>query len=221
MWQWTKAEAEFKRAISLNPNYPTVHHWYAFYLMTTRQFDEAWKEATRAHELDPLSTIIGNGLAYTYLCKNDVNSAVEQCQKMIELDPNVPAPHETLGIAYLKEQRDEAALAEFQKEVEISKRSSPSLRALGYFYAVTGNRAEALRIVKELEERYTRRESIGWYIASVYAGLGDRDRAFAWMEKDFQQHSAQLSTITWFFTIGDLRSDPRYADLVRRMGLQP
>jgi tetratricopeptide (TPR) repeat protein len=221
MWRWAEAEEEYKRAIDLNPNYPTAHHWFASYLMIKRQFDEAMRESKRAQELDPLSPIISNNLAYAYLLKNDVNSAIEQCQRIIELDPNFPAAHETLGIAYLKQRRDEEAISEFQKAVELSKKASYFLRGLGYCYAVTGRRAEALQIVKELEDRYARREAIGWYVASVYAGLGDKDQAFAWLEKDFQQHSALLTTMTWFFTVGDLRSDPRYANLVRRMGLKP
>ena len=78
-----------------------------------------------------------------------------------------------------------------------------------------------MAILKELEEKYARREAIGQYLAGVYAGLGDKDQAFAWLEKDFQQRSGPLPFITWWFNFEDLRSDPRYADLVRRMGLQP
>ena len=92
---------------------------------------------------------------------------------------------------------------------------------LGYCYAVTGRRAEALSILKELEEKYARREAIGRYLACLYAGLGDKDQVFAWLEKDFEQRSAQLPFITWYFNFDNLRSDPRYLDLVRRMGLQP
>ena len=221
MWRWAEAEREYKRAVSLNPNYPTAHHWFSYYLMTKRHFDDALREAKRAQELDPLAPVISNNVAYAYLLKNDVNSAIEQCQRMIELDPNFPVAHETLGIAYLKQRRDEEAIAEFQKAAGLSNKSSYFLRGLGYCYAVTGRSAEALQIVKELEERYARHEAIGWYVASVYDGLGDKDQAFAWLEKDFRQHSALLTTITWFFTVVDLRSDPRYADLVRRMGLTP
>jgi hypothetical protein len=78
-----------------------------------------------------------------------------------------------------------------------------------------------LPILKELEEKYVRRESIGQYVADVYAGLGNKDQAFAWLERDFQQHSGRLPDITWWFTFDDLRGDPRYADIVRRMGLTP
>jgi hypothetical protein len=102
----------------------------------------------------------------------------------------------------------------------LSERASEDLSALGYCYAITGRRDEALAILKKLDERYARRESLGIYLAIVNAGLGDKE-ASAWLEKDFQQRSSVLAYITWWFPLEDLRSDSRYADLVRRMGLSP
>jgi len=222
LWRWAEAEAEFKRAISLNPNYPTAHHWFSLYFGIKRQFDDEMREIKRAQELDPLSPIISVNVAAVYLLKNDLNSAVEQCQRIIELDPSFPEAHGLiLGFAYLKQRRYEEATAEFQKAVELSGRAGRYLSFLGYYYAVTGKRAEALRILKELEEKYARREATGQHLAGVYAGLGDKDQAFAWLERDFQQRSGTLPYITWWFNFEDLRSDPRFADLVRRMGLQP
>jgi serine/threonine-protein kinase len=220
-WRWEEAEEEIKRAISLNPNYPTAHHWYAYYFYIKRQFDNAMTEIKRAHELDPLSPVISENVANVYLLKNDLNSAVEQCKRTIELDPSFADAHYILGFAYLKQGRNEDATAEFQKAVELSRRAGTYLGNLGYCYAVTGKRAEALAILKELEEKYTKGQSTGQFLAGVYTGLGDKDQAFAWLEKDFQQHSGQLPTITWRLHFEDLRADPRFADLVRRMGLKP
>jgi len=169
----------------------------------------------------PLQDGISENVANVYLLKNDLNSAVEQCQRTIELDPSFADAHYILGFAYLKQGRNEEATAEFQKAVELSRRAGTYLGNLGYCYAVTGKRAEALAILKELEEKYTKGESTGQFLAGVYAGLGDKAQAFAWLERDFQQHSGQLPTITWRLQFEDLRSDPRYADLVRRMGLKP
>jgi eukaryotic-like serine/threonine-protein kinase len=207
-WRWAEAEEEYKRAISLNPNYPTAHHWFSLYFRLKRQFDDAMKEIKRAQELDPLSPVISVNVATIYLLKNDLNSAIEQCKRIIELYPSYPGAHVDLGWAYLKQRRYEEATAEFQKAVELSG-------------AVTGRRSEALRILKELEEKYARREAIGQNLAGVYAGLGYKDQAFAWLERDFEQRSGQLPFITHWFNFEDLRSDPRYADLVRRMGLKP
>ena len=221
LWRWSEAEQEFKRAISLNPNYPTAHHWFVLYFYTTRQFDYAMREIKRAQELDPLSLVISVNVSMVYLLKNDPSSAMEQCQKIIELDPSFPEAHNHLGFAYLKQRRYEEAAAEFQKAVELSARASFYLSHLGYLYAVMGRRPDALRILKELEEKYDGRESIGQYLAGVYAGLGEKDQAFAWLERDFEQRSGVLPNITYRFSFEGLRSDPRYLDLVRRIGLQP
>jgi TolB-like protein/Flp pilus assembly protein TadD len=221
-WQWEEAETEFKRAIELNPNYPTAHHWYSFYLRVVGRLDESMAEIKRAQELDPLSPIIGENVAVTYLKKGELESAIKQCKKIIELDPNFPQVHMTLGFVYQKQGHYPEALAEFQKAVELSGGGGEKLAALGHCYALSGKRSEALAIVKELEEKYTKQESTASYVAWVYAGLGERDQAFAWLEKDYQAHSGTLPyLITIFPDLDVLRSDARYADLLRRMGLQP
>jgi TolB-like protein/Flp pilus assembly protein TadD len=222
MWQWAEAEKEYKRAISLNPNYATGHHWFSIYFRAKGQLDDSLREINRAQELDPLSSVIGQNVAEVYLLKNDFNSAIAECKRIIELDPNFPGAHEELGFAYLKQGRNEEAIAEFQKTVKLSGSTSKNQGDLGYCYAVTGRRAEAQAILKELEEKYARREAIGQYLAEVYAGLGDRDQAFAWLEKDFERRSGnRLPFAKWWFTFDDLRGDPRFADLVRRMDLEP
>ena len=221
LWRWAEAEKEYKRAINLNPNYATVHHWFAIYLYARGQVDEALTEIKRAQALDPLSPIISSNLAIVYLLKNDPSSAIELCKRIIELDPGYPTVREQLGWAYLKQRRYQEATVEFQRAVELSGRASLHLSSLGYCYAFTGKRAEALAILKELEEKYAERKAIAKDLAGVYAGLGNKDQAFAWLEKSFEQRSGELPYITTHFHFDDLRSDPRYANLLRRMGLQP
>ena len=218
-WRWAEAEDELKRAISLNPNYPTAHHFYAYYFYTKRQFDDAAREIKRAHELDPLSPVISENLAAVQILRGDLDSAIEQGQKAIQVDPKFADAHYVLAFAYLKRGRVEEATAEFHKAVELSNRAPTYLGNLGYCYALIGNRAEALGIAKELEEKFSHEESSGLFIAGVYAGLGDKDKAFYWLDQDFQQRSGQLPTVTWRFQFESLRSDPRYADLLRRMSL--
>jgi eukaryotic-like serine/threonine-protein kinase len=221
-WRWAEAEAAFRRAIALNPNYPTAHHWFsASYLTVKGRLDEALKEAKRAQDLDPLSPIISSHLANVYLQMNDVGSTIEHSQRVIELDPRLPNPYNNLGWAFFKQRRYEEAITEIQKSVELSGRSSNNLAALGHVYAIMGKRGETLQILKELEDRYVRREALGMNLASVYTGLGDNDQAFAWLEKDFQQRSGLLPQINSWTSFDAIRSDPRYADLVRRMGLEP
>ena len=221
MWRWAETEEEYKRGVSLNPNYPTAHHWLSLYFRTRGQLDDSLREINRAQELDPLSSVIGQNVAEIYLLKNDLNRAIAQCQRIIELDPNFPGAHDELGFAYLKQRRYQEAIAEFQKTVELSGSASRYQGDLGYCYAVTGRRAEAQAILKELEVRYARHEAVGQYLADVYAGLGDRDQAFTWLERDFERRSGiRLPFIKWWFTFDDLRGDPRYADLMHRMGLK-
>jgi TolB-like protein/Tfp pilus assembly protein PilF len=220
LWQWEQAEEEFKRAIKLSPNYPTAHHWYSLYLLDLGRIDQALAEIKRAHELDPLSPIITTTLTYVYLAEGDVNSSVAQCKRVIDFDPNFPRAHEYLGLGYLKQGLHSEAIGELQKAVELS-RERRQLRDLGYGYAISGKRAEALAVLKELEGKYQKREATGQDLAAVYAGLGDKDQAFVWLEKDFQARSGLLAWIRWTTPFDSLRSDPRHADLLRRIGLQP
>src|SRR5215475_14549042 len=220
LWQWEKAEEEFKRALELNPNYPTGHHWYAIQLLDTGRFDEALTEGRRAQELDPLSLVIGQNVAQAYLARGDINSSIEQARKLIDLDPRYSRTHQQLGIAFLKQGNHSEAIAELRKSVELtSQRDRYAVAALGYGYALAGRRAEASAVLKDLDGMYDRHEALGQDLAAVYAGLGDKDQAFVWLEKDFQAHSGLLVRIRWLSPFESLRGDPRYADLRRRMGL--
>jgi eukaryotic-like serine/threonine-protein kinase len=220
LWRWEEAEQEFKRAIELNPNYPNAHHWYSLCLLDLGRIAEAKAEIKRAHELDPLSLIIGTTVTYAYLAEGDAKFAGAQSKKVVELDPNFSRGHEYLGLAYLKEARYSEAIAELQKAVELSGRERWPLRDLGYGYAISGKRAEAEAIIKELVGKYENGRALGQDLAAVYAGLGEKDQAFAWLEKDFQTRSGLLAWTRWTPAFESLRSDPRYTDLLRRMGFQ-
>jgi serine/threonine protein kinase/Tfp pilus assembly protein PilF len=220
-WQFAEAGKEYKRAIELNPNYPTAHHWYSQYLVTTGRLDEALAEIKRAQQLDPLSTVISAAAASTYRQKGDLDAAIEQCKGIIELDPTFRFAHACLGQVYQKQGRYGEAIGEFRKAVEVTERASENLSALGHCYAISGRRSEAMATLKELEEKYAKRESAAFNLAAVYAGLGEKDQAFAWLEKDFQSRSGTLFQITFLPTFDTLRSDPRFADLLRRMELRP
>jgi serine/threonine protein kinase/tetratricopeptide (TPR) repeat protein len=221
MWQWEEAEKEYRRALELNPNYPTAHHWYSIHLRILKQFDNSMTEIKRAQELDPLSLVIDSNVAMIYLLQGDVNSSIEQSKKVIELNPNYTIGHSYLGLAYLKQQRHPEAITELQKAADLSGRAGEDLANLGLAYGIADQRDQALAILRELEGKYAGREAIGLNLAQVYAGLGEKDQAFAWLEKDFQARSGQLTTIRWYPPFESLRSDTRYADLLHRMGLKP
>jgi TolB-like protein/Tfp pilus assembly protein PilF len=218
LWRWADSEREFKRAIELNQNYATAYHWYSLLLRALGRIDEAALMIRRAHDIDPLSSVITVNVSQLYQFQNNHNASIENMLKVIELDPNYSDSYSTLGLSYLKQGRYSQAVANMEKAVQLSNRASFTLVNLGYGYAVTGKRTEALAIVKELEEKYARKESNGRYVASVYAGLGENDKAFEWLEKDFQT-KADLTWICCEIPFETLRDDPRYKDLLKRMKL--
>jgi serine/threonine-protein kinase len=218
LWQWADAEREFKRAIELDPKYSTAYHWYSLLLKDLGRFDESALMIRRAQEIDPLSSIISLNISEMYQAQNNHNASVENSLKLIELDPNFGDAYNILGTSYLKLGRNEEALTNFEKAAKLLGRASFSLYQLGYGYAAAGKRTEAYAVAMELEERYSRRETSGKYVAAVYAGLGDKDRAFEWLEKDFRNKD-ELGELRWSVQLEPLRSDPRMAELMKRMGL--
>jgi serine/threonine-protein kinase len=220
-WRFAEAGREFKRAIELNPNYPTARHWYSLHLAMMGRTDESIAEVKRTQQLDPLSPIFRTAAAVIYFQKGDLDAAMAQCKAIIELDSNSRFAPMCLGRVYQKQGRYEEAIGEFHKAVEVSGREGENISALAHCYAVSGRRSEAMTTLKELEEKYAKRESAALNLAAVYAGLGEKDLAFALLEKDFQSRSGTLAQITFLPTFDALRSDPRYADLLRRMGLRP
>jgi len=218
-WQFGVAEEEFKRAVELSPKYPTAYHWYSVLLKDLGRNDEAAAMIKRAQELDPLSSVIAVNVSRMYQLQGNHDASIENSLKIIELDPNFGPAYEYLALSYLKRGRNAEAVAAAEKAVDLSNRSGISLGDLGYVYALVGKRAEAIEKIKELEEKYARKEAIGQYVATVYVGLGDQDKAFEWLEKDFQVRNAKLSEIRWQIQFEALHDDPRYKDLLKRMGL--
>jgi TolB-like protein/Flp pilus assembly protein TadD len=219
MWRWAEAEVELKRAIELNPNYPTAYHWYNIILTNSGRYDEAMAVIKRAQELDPLSGIIGVNVGIIHLRKKDPSSAATEFKRIVEFDPNWWGGHFYLGASYLKLGRTEEALTELLKSVEMTNRSGRSIAFLGYAYGLMGRHREAQAIIKELGDKYARREATGQNLAAVYVGLGDKDEAFAWLEKDLQARSGDLVRISWYPPFDSLRSEPRFKDLLKRMGV--
>jgi tetratricopeptide (TPR) repeat protein len=218
-WQWAESEKEFKRALELNPNYPTTYHWYSILLKNVGRNDEAAALIKRAQELDPLSSVIAVNITRMYQLQNNHDASIENSLKIIELDPTFGPAYQYLALSYLKQGRSAEAIGTAEKAVDLTNRSGITLGDLGFVYAATGRRADAIARLKELEEKYTRKEAIGQYIASVYVGLDDKDKAFEWLEKDFQARNGKLAEIRWQIQFEPLRDDPRFKDLIKRIGL--
>jgi serine/threonine protein kinase/Flp pilus assembly protein TadD len=219
LWQFGEAEKEFKRAIELNPNYPTAYHWYSIFLKNVGRNDEAATTIKRAQELDPLSSVIAVNVSRMYELQNNHDASIENSLKLIELDPNFGPAYEYLALSYLKRGRNAEAIAAAEKAADLTNRAGITLGDLGYVYAATGKRAEAVAVIKELEVKYARKEAIGQYLSAVYVGLGDKDKAFEWLEKDFQARNGKLVEIRWQLQFEALRDDPRFKDLLKRMNL--
>jgi serine/threonine-protein kinase len=218
-WNFAEAETAFKRAIELNPTYPTAHHWYSRYLRAVGRSGEAFAEIRRAKDLDPLSLVIMNNIVENFIERGDMSSALDECKRMLELDPSFVAVYQTLCIIYSKQERLSEALAAAQKGVELSARSNATLALAGYVHGRTGRRDAAQAIIVELEKRYAIKEADGRDLAIVYTGLNEKDKAFEWLEKSYQDRSLFLAVLLLEPLFEPLRSDPRWQDLFRRVGL--
>jgi serine/threonine protein kinase/Tfp pilus assembly protein PilF len=216
---YPEAEREFLRAIQLNPNYATAHHWYGVtYLAKMERFDEAIAELKRAQELDPFSLVINADFGNTYIQARQYDKAIEQLRTTIQMDQNFYVAHMFLGMAYQMKGNFQDAIAEFQKARQLN--DDPFVLALlGDIYALSGRKDEALKILDQLKQLSKQRFVYAYGVALVYVGLGDKDQAFQWLEKSFQDHEARINRLKVDPLFDSVRSDPRYADLIHRIGL--
>ena len=216
---WVTAEREFNRAIELNPNYPQAHHWYAIYLAWAGRSDQAVAEARRALELDPLSLPINMTLGWVLCIGRQEDQGIEQLRKTIEMDPNFVIAHHRLGLGYEQKGMYSEAIAEFQKLYHLPGGKQIAVAALGHAYAASGKREDAQKAIAELQELSKQRYVSAASIAIIYAALGDKDQAFAWLGKADKDHDLGFSRLKVEPRFDSLRSDHRFADLVRRVGL--
>jgi tetratricopeptide (TPR) repeat protein len=217
-WDWAAADAEFKRAIELNPRYATAHHWYSYYLSAMGRLDEARAEIRKAEELDPLSLIISATVGQISYYGRDYDLAIEQLEKTLELDQGFGHAHRVLGEAYRRRGRLEEAVAEMQKALTLSGGSRIYyLAQLGNAYAAAGRKGEALKILDELQALSRNRYISPTSLAIVYIGLGDADNALSWLERVYEDRSHMPTEFLVEPLFDGLRSQPRFQDLVHRM----
>jgi TolB-like protein/Flp pilus assembly protein TadD len=217
-WDWAGAEREFQRAIALDANYAWAHQWYG-------QFQHAmgrpnWAaEVKRAGELDPLSLVIAGGGWYVDSGQYDL--AIEILRKKLELDPNFAGTYLWLGNVYERKGMYQEAIAQFQKGFDLSGGAPNYLSALGYTYGVSRKRNEALKILHQLTLLSKRRYVSPYHIALVYVGLGEKDLTFDWLQKALVDRSYQLLFLKLDERMDSMRTDARYSELIRRVGLPP
>ena len=218
-WDWAGAEREYRRAIELNPGYATGHQWYSEFLVAMGRHEEAVAEARRAYELDPLSLPVNLNVGWVFYRARQQDRAIEQFRKTLELDQNFSPAHFFLGHAYEQKGMYEEALAEFQKAISLSGRNPRLLSVLGHGYAVSGRTQEAMKVYDELGEMEKKSYVPSYHFALIHAGLGNKDRAFEWLERAYEERSVYLVFLNADPRLDGLRPDPRFADLLRRVGL--
>jgi len=215
-WDWPGAEQEFKRAIELNPNELSAHQWYAVYLSALGRHQEAIAEIKRALELDPLSLPVNTVTARVLYLARQYDEAIEQSRKTIEMDRRFATVYQNLGQSYEQKGMYAEAVATFQEFYKVGP--GHGLAFLGRAYALAGRTAEAQEILSQLKELSARRYVSPYQVAMIYEGLGDKEQALAWLERAYQQRVHNMIFLKVEPELDGLRSDPRFVDLMRRVG---
>lgn len=211
-WDWNGAERAFRRAIELNPNHATAHHRYAIYLGAMGRHDEALDVIKRAQDLDPLSLIINAALGRLLHFAGHYDQAIQQYRKTLELDPNFGEARFDLGMTYLDRSQLDEAIAQFEEAIRLSGPRGTIVGTLGYAYALAGREEEARKILDELSWP-------AFEVALIHLALGQTDQAFAWLEKAYQERDGAMAYLKIEPTLRTLRTDPRFQDLIKRVGL--
>jgi len=230
-WDWRGAEHEYQEAIRLNPNYASAHHWYAFLLMQTGRRDEAIREALQAEQLSPFEPPIVAGVCRQYFLAREFDLAIQECLRTIQIDPNYVPGRIELGMAYEAQGMFKQALAEYmlaRQSIQTfanlagnpAAGKSPSVEALlGHVYAMSGETAKAEQQLRDLETMANHRYVAPSYMAIICAALGKKNEAFTWLNQSYELRSEHLLYLKVEPEVDPLRSDPRFADLVQRVGL--
>jgi TolB-like protein len=218
-WDWVGAERDYQRALELNPNYATAHHWYALSLDAFGRHSEAFAEMERAHELDPLSLIIHANVGLMYYHERRYAEAIQQWLTTVSMDPNFVRALWYLGLAYGHQSKFAQSIEYLQRAVEVSARTPFVLGTLGYCHGLAGQKDEAMKILTELEERSRSAYVSSFAMACPYLGIGDSEKAFEWLERAYEERSTWMLPLKVEPMYDRIRTDPRFAYLLRRVGL--
>ena len=212
------SEREFRRSNDLNPGYANGAQWYAMYLTLMGRTEEAVVEVRRALQLDPLSLIINVTLAWVYYVIRQYEEALAQCERTIELDPNFPPGRYVTGVVCEKIGMYGRGISELEVALRLSGDAPAYVAQLGAIYANAGELEAAMKVLGELQELSQRRYVMPYYLAIIYSGLKRRDEAFYWLGKAYEEHAAWATFTKTDPRLDGLRSDPRFDNLLRRIG---
>ena len=218
-WDFAGAEQEFKRALELNPSDADVRHEHAHYLMAMGRLAESEAESKRAVELDPVGDGLNSCLCWHSFAARDYDEAVRLAAKFLKSQPDDPWEHTILGWTYEQKRMPDRAIVDFKTAVEVTKGDPFFVAALGHAYAVAGNRREAEKVLQTLSNRARKSYVSPFDVALIYTALGEKDKAFALLDKAVAEHSTFLVYTKWEPRLDPLRSDPRFQDLLKRIGL--
>jgi TolB-like protein/DNA-binding winged helix-turn-helix (wHTH) protein/Tfp pilus assembly protein PilF len=219
-WDWNAAASGFRRAVELNPSYATAYQRNSLYLMSMGRTSESIAEMNRAHDLDPLSISMNFSLGSRLYLAREYDQAIEQLRNTIDMDPDFVLPHLVLGQAYEQKRMYDQAITELRRAADISQSSPPAVAALARAYAVSGRTTEARKLLDQLMEQSKKRYVSPFYVAIVYAGLGENDQALDWIEKAYQDRSNAIVFAKVDPQLDTLRSTPRFQSLLHRLAFQ-
>ncbi len=218
-WNWAAAEANFRRAIQLNPSYATAHQRYSLYLIAMGRTEESLAEMNRARSLDPLSLSVNFSLGWRLFMARQYDPAIAQLLNTIEMDPTYLLAHIVLGQCYEQKGQYASAIAELQKAVSMSPDSPPAIAALGHAYAAAGRRPEALKLLDKLRVEATHRYVSPFYVALLYVGLGEREQAMNWLQSAYGDRSNNMIFLDAIPQFDSLRSERGFGSLLHLIGL--
>ncbi len=216
-WDWAGAEDDFQHAIQLNPSYATAYQRYSLFLMAMGRFQDGFNQINRARDLDPLSISINFSLGWRLYLARQYDRAIAQLRNTLEMDPSYELPHLVLGQAYEQKAAFDLAIPELQKAVELSHGTPLMVSALAHAYARAGNKAEAEKLLAQLERDAKTKYVSPYYFAIVYLGLGDDEQAMNWLEKAFADRSNGLVFMRVEPELDHLRTNPRFLGLQQRL----
>jgi Tfp pilus assembly protein PilF len=220
-WDWDGAGRSFREAIALNPNYATAHQWYAEFLVSQGRFEEALAEGRRAENLDPLAFIIGTSVGDVLFFWRRYDEAIEQLRRVIAMEPTFAPARNDLARSLTQCGRYPEAIEEFLAAAELSGGDPRSHAGLGYAYALAGRESDAREVLAALTERARGLTVSSHAIAVIHVALGEHREAFEWLDRACREHDRALVWARVHPRLDPLRSDPRFAELLRRVGYAP
>ena len=221
LYDWSRAEAEFKRAVELNPSYSTEHRFYAALLVTLKRHEEAWEQINQAMRTDPLSLPNNAEVVRTLYYARDYDRATDQAKKALQLEPDYYRTHFWLARVYAQKGMYGEAIAESEKVLQAMPDSSVGLTELAYSLAVGSRQPEARKVLQRLEQKSKRDFVPAYNFAVIHVALREQDKALYYLQKAYQERDWALMVLAVEPRLDPLRSDPRFQELVRKVGLQP